>query len=144
MTDKFHIRKTDWQHDAKTLSRIRQTVFVEEQQVPLALELDSEDPTATHFLALTADAEAVGTARLLDDGHVGRMAVLPAFRHQSVGSLLLQAVIREAYVQKLDELFLHAQTSAIGFYEKYGFICEGDEFIDAGIAHRKMTLRLES
>ncbi|MGD2119910.1 MAG: GNAT family N-acetyltransferase [Chromatiales bacterium] len=140
-TDDIHIKTTDWARDQAQLSAVRKQVFVEEQQVPLALELDEADATATHFLALTQQGQAVGTARLLANGHVGRMAVLADYRNQGVGSRLLQAVLSYARQQQMPDVYLHAQTSAINFYKKFGFVCRGDIFMDANIPHQTMSLQ---
>lgn len=133
------IRLTDWRTDRVRLFAVRNTVFVQEQQVPLDEEEDEWDATATHFLAETAQGEVVATARLLHTGQIGRMAVLKAWRGQGTGRLMLQAVLRHAQQRGL-VIFLHAQLSALGFYEKAGFIAEGEIFIDAGIPHRVMRL----
>jgi len=133
-----------WNSDAAALAEIRREVFVREQQVPENLEWDGEDEAALHWLALVNN-EAVGTVRLLRNGHVGRMAVLKSWRQRGVGSVLLNTVIQYAQSQDSRELYLHAQTHALAFYERHGFIAEGPEFMDAGIPHRTMrkTLRAE-
>lgn len=92
---------TDWARDAARLAAIRRTVFIDGQGVPEALEWDADDAASVHFLALLDDGTAVGCARLLPDGHAGRMAVLPAWRGQGVGRALLDAVIREAQARGL-------------------------------------------
>lgn len=138
----LQILLTDWQTHHQELTRVRHTVFVEEQQVPVALELDHEDAGATHFLCLLPNGTPVATARLLNDGHIGRMAVLREYRGQQVGNRLLAFVIAEAQRRNLSRVLLHAQTQAIGFYEQAGFIAEGEIFLDAGIEHQQMTLQL--
>jgi predicted GNAT family N-acyltransferase len=126
------------------IRRVRDTVFVREQAVPLELEWDGEDPHALHVIALDPDDEVVGTGRLLPDGHIGRMAVLPDWRRQGVGTALLQALLEEATRAGLSRVFLHAQTSAVDFYARYGFIARGEEFMDAGIPHYYMERDLGS
>lgn len=134
---------TDWNSHQKQLSEIRKAVFVEEQCVPVEMELDEYDLSAIHFLAVTDDKQtAIGTARLLNDGHLGRMAVLKPYRQQSVGWTMLLAAINFAQSHSYPALFLNAQTSAAGFYEKAGFAKEGEEFMDAGIPHIRMSKSL--
>lgn len=133
------ILETRWARHAAALSAIRRRVFVEEQGVPIALELDDLDQAAWHLLALVDGVTPVGTARLLDDGHIGRMAVLPAWRGQGIGTSLLRHAIQMAQADGR-RAFLHAQCSAIPFYERLGFRAEGPVFLDAGIAHRLMRL----
>jgi predicted GNAT family N-acyltransferase len=142
-TTDFSIRAVRWDEHSAPLSAIRRDVFIDEQNVPEDMEWDGEDRFAQHWLAL-ADHQAVGTVRLLRNGHVGRMAVLQPWRHRGVGSALLKAVIAEAFAQNLRELFQHAQTHALDFYARHGFVAEGPEFMDAGIPHRTMRLAIRT
>jgi predicted GNAT family N-acyltransferase len=127
-------RVQDWPE----LEKIRHQVFIKEQGVPEALEWDEADATATHFIAML-NGEAVATARLTAEGQIGRMAVLPQYRNQGVGSELLEFVLEKAKNSKTEQLFLHAQVSAIPFYTRHGFTVAGDVFYEAGIPHRKMA-----
>jgi predicted GNAT family N-acyltransferase len=131
------IKIADWQEDSATLQHIRRTVFIEEQAVPEALEWDEHDKTATHFLVYVNNTP-VATARLTTDGQIGRMAVLQAYRNQTIGQQLLSFVVETANKQHFDSVFLHAQVHVIGFYKKQGFIEKGGIFMDANIPHREM------
>ena len=84
----------------------------------------------------------VGTARLLDDGHIGRMAVLRPWRRRGIGSRMLETLIEVARQTGKSGCALNAQTHALGFYERHGFVAEGGIFDDAGIPHRHMKLKL--
>jgi len=121
---------------------IRRLVFVEEQQVPLELELDDYDDTATHFLATdTLTGQPSATARLLDKGHtakIGRVAVLQNLRGQGIGLRLMESVLSESKQRGYRDAVLDSQTYAIPFYERLGFVAEGEEFDDAGIPHYRM------
>jgi predicted GNAT family N-acyltransferase len=138
MTTTFHVTQTSWEADKKDLIRIRTEVFINEQLVPPDLEWDGYDRHCWQVIARAANGEAIGTARLLYDGHIGRMAVLPPYRLQGVGSALLHKLLDIARQQQLREVFLHAQIAAIAFYEKHGFTVCSDEFMDAGIPHVTM------
>ncbi len=122
---------------------VRKRVFIVEQGVPEDMELDEYDPLAQHALAYL-DSECIGTARLVtlpgSVGRIGRMAVLPIHRRQGIGERLLSALLELSKSQGITQLELHAQLSAIPFYEKYGFIAQGDIYDEAGIAHRDMIL----
>jgi predicted GNAT family N-acyltransferase len=134
------IRICDW-HEARTLARpVREQVFILEQGVPRELEWDAADATSRHAVAVTPDGQCVGTARLLADGHLGRMAVLPSWRRQGLGSALARALIEEAVRRRHAGIVLHAQTHAIGFYRRLGFREEGEVFDEAGIPHIMMRL----
>ena len=124
------------------LHAIRRIVFIEEQGVPESLEWDRYDARSQHVLAYEPEGIAVGTGRLLPDGHIGRMAVLRPWRRRGVGSALLAALLDLARKQKLPLVRLHAQTHAVGFYAKHGFTVTSDEFPEAGIPHRAMELEL--
>jgi predicted GNAT family N-acyltransferase len=135
------VRLGSWNELSAQASPIRFTVFVDEQKVPVELELDEFDPLSCHALALAGD-EAIGTGRLLPDGHIGRMAVLAGWRGRGVGALLLQALIDEAQRRGMTRVVLNAQTHALGFYARFGFVPEGEEYEEAGLPHRTMSRRL--
>ena len=134
----FTVREVGWDIDGLALRAIRTKVFVEEQRVPEALEWDGLDESSRHVMAVSADGTPVGTGRLLRDGHIGRMAVLKEWRGRGVGSALFERLLSIAGSMGLDEVKLHAQTHAIGFYAKQGFAVEGEEFMEAGIPHVEM------
>lgn len=121
--------------------RIRRQVFVEEQHVPEALEWDSADATATHLLACI-DGQPVGCARVLPEAHIGRMAVLPAWRGQGIGEALLMQAIQCCRQQGATQVALSAQTHAVGFYAQVGFVVCSAPYLDAGIPHVDMQLEL--
>ncbi|MEH6556828.1 MAG: GNAT family N-acetyltransferase [Oceanicoccus sp.] len=139
---KLTIECTDWTESNHLLTAVRTTVFVDEQKVPVEVELDEFDQTAQHWLASFGDIP-VGTCRMLADGHIGRLAVLKDYRNLDIGKQLLTAAIEEARKNKLFEVYLYAQTHALGFYKAFGFTAYGEEFMDAGIPHLSMRLQLE-
>ena len=132
----------DWPEVEPEAAAIRHTVFVAEQRVPPELELDEWDSRSRHALARDAAGCAVGTGRLLPDGHIGRMAVLAQARSFGVGSALLRALIDEARRTGHTTVELSAQTHARAFYERHGFSAYGPEFDDAGIPHVMMRRAL--
>lgn len=137
----LRVIRTDWSTHGADLLSIRRRVFVEEQGVPIELEHDEQDAVSVHLLAL-ADGAPVGTARMLDDGHIGRMAVLSDRRGQGIGTEMLRELLFLAAEMGITRPFLHAQCSAIPFYERLGFVAEGNLFKDAGIDHRLMRIPL--
>ncbi len=136
----YTVTQVRWPEHSAELLAIRRAVFVHEQGVPEALEVDGRDDGAWHLLACDAAGLPVGCARVLADAHIGRLAVLRGTRGQGVGRDLLLAAVRLARRAGMGDLYLHAQTRARGFYEAAGFIAEGDEFPEAGIAHVLMRL----
>jgi predicted GNAT family N-acyltransferase len=139
----FRVRRADWLQDQAALRGIREAVFVVEQRVPLELEWDAFDEASLHALAEDGEGRPIGTGRLLPDGHVGRMAVLPEWRGAGVGTALLLHLIEAARAAGLREVVLHAQTHAQPFYERHGLAPEGEVFFEAGIPHRLMRMRLQ-
>lgn len=136
----FTVRIASWSDDRAVLQALRRAVFVVEQHVPEDLEWDEADAVSLHALAQDADGLPVGTGRLLPDGHVGRMAVIRERRGEGAGRALLEFLIGQARRQGMRSLQLHAQTHAIGFYARQGFVVQGSEFLEAGIPHRLMTI----
>ncbi len=118
-------------------------MFVEEQRVPPEIEMDENDAASVHALAYE-NGKAVGTGRLLPDGHIGRMAVLREHRAQGVGGGILVRLIAEARRQGMREVVLSAQTHALEFYRKHGFASSGGVYLEAGIPHQEMRLGLHS
>lgn len=139
----FPVHIVRWQDEADSLRLIRTMVFIREQQVPEELEWDEFDAISLHALALNDDGQPIGTARLLPDGHIGRMAVLREWRDKGVGSAILRRLLEELIKRSAPQAILNAQTSATKFYEKFGFLLEGDVFIEAGIPHIKMRILLK-
>ncbi len=132
----------DWTTLGTLAGTVREEVFVREQGVPADMEYDHADPTSLHVLARGPEGEAIGTGRLLSDGHVGRLAVLPAWRNKGVGRALMCRLTEAARQRGDTRLALNAQVSAVGFYGRLGFSQEGGEFIEAGIPHVTMRRRL--
>ena len=132
----------EWGRYGTLLSALRFEVFVKEQGVPVELELDEEDPIATH-VASFANGEVVGTGRILSNGKIGRMAVKASFRGNGIGSAILMRLVAEGRRLRLCRVYLGAQLSAITFYEAHGFAAYGGVFPDAGIDHQMMKLLLD-
>lgn len=123
---------------------LRRAVFIDEQKVPEALELDADDAVAIHVLALDG-AEPVGCGRMIrhgDDVKIGRMAVRRDRRGQGIGRHVLEYLMELARDQGCRRAVLHAQLTAEGFYLKQGYTPRGAVFEEAGIAHRLMDREL--
>lgn len=143
MSTDYSVRIMSWQDAREEACRIRFAVFVVEQRVPPEIELDEWDAASDHALALDAADRVIATGRLLPDGHIGRMAVDPAWRGRGVGAAVLEALIARAAERGLTRVVLNAQTQARGFYARFGFAQAGGEFMEAGIPHIVMERRLD-
>ena len=126
----IHIETGDWKTLQHPCERIRLMVFVAEQGVPKAEEIDDLDPVSTHFVAWDEHHMTLGCARMTPDGKIGRLAVL------------MEAVLNYAKKEGLQTVRLNAQTHARTFYEALGFKAEGDVFEECGIPHIKMSAAL--
>lgn len=138
----FAVRIVDWAHEADKLSAIRLAVFVVEQNVPEELEWDEFDSRSVHVIAEDADGGPIGCGRLLPDGHIGRMAVISDWRGRGVGAALLGALIELARARGDTRVLLNAQTHAMPFYARFGFVPVGAEYEEAGIPHWSMERAL--
>lgn len=128
----------DWDASKAHAVPIRREVFVQEQGVPVELELDNEDASSLHAVAFNGSGLAVGTGRLLRNAHIGRMAVLSAYRGQGVGAALLRALLNKSLDLGYKEVVLSAQLHAQDFYAAHGFVAEDGIYLDAGIEHITM------
>lgn len=129
----------DWQSWHEVISAIRREVFIGEQGVAEALEIDPRDYLYTHALVFDKAGNAIATGRLQGDGKIGRMAVLKVWRGQGVGSAILLLLVDTARRRSLDTVELNAQVHARDFYIEQGFVESGDTFMEAGIEHVNMV-----
>lgn len=140
----YRIEQVSWDSAGPLLRAIRYQVFVAEQGVPEALEWDGLDPRCVHVLARDGEGMPIGTGRLLPDAHIGRMAVLKAWRRTGVGSAILAKLLEIARLRGEREVILNAQSYVLDFYRRAGFRVTSDEFMEADIPHREMRLRLDA
>lgn len=150
-THAYAVRIAEDPADREACFAVRKEVFVGEQGVPEDIEYDAYDAVAVHVLAVREDGVPLGTGRLLSGeaaagktggdasvGSLGRLAVTREARGLGVGAALVRAVEEAARARGLTAVDLHAQTHALGFYERLGYVAYGPEFPDAGIPHRAM------
>ncbi|MET9443897.1 GNAT family N-acetyltransferase [Streptomyces sp. NPDC006610] len=151
----YTVRVAEDAADREACFAVRKQVFVAEQGVPEDIEYDAYDAGALHVLAVREDGVPLGTGRLLYGdgvaaktggdpavGSLGRLAVAKEARGLGVGVALVRAIEDAARARGLAAVDLHAQTHALGFYERLGYEAYGPEFPDAGIAHRAMRRAL--
>lgn len=133
-----------WPEYKSILRDIRKVVFIDEQAVPESDEWDEfdEDPHTLHLLAQDADTP-VGTLRIVNDGKqqfkITRLAILKEYRRRGWASRLLKAAMAIIIGQAFERIYLHAQLEAASLYKEFGFKTEGEEFLEAGIAHQTMV-----
>ncbi|MEV6182570.1 GNAT family N-acetyltransferase [Streptomyces sp. NPDC052015] len=155
-TPAYVVRVAEDPADREACFAVRKEVFVGEQGVPEDIEYDAYDAGAVHVLAVREDGVPLGTGRLLHGeaaaaktggapsvGSLGRLAVTREARGLGVGAALVRAIEETASARGLTAVDLHAQTHALGFYERLGYEAYGPEFPDAGIPHRAMRRALQ-
>ncbi|MBW4527860.1 MAG: GNAT family N-acetyltransferase [Phormidium tanganyikae FI6-MK23] len=140
----FSIKVADFERDLSDIFAIRTRVFQDEQGVDPAMEFDGLDQTATHFLAYDEET-AIGTARIrFLDAHTAkleRVAVLANLRKHGVGRKIVETALEFLANKNISDLRIHAQISVVAFYQKLGFVTEGEGFEEAGIPHIKMNYK---
>ena len=139
----FNIKEANWISDRNVLSNLRRLVFIIEQNVPQEAESDGQDEDSWHWMATSPQDQPIGTARLLPSGQIGRIAVLKECRGLGIGKALLEQAVGKARHLGFESVFLNALSHALDFYRNSGFVPEGEEFLEAGIVHCRMTLKLE-
>jgi predicted GNAT family N-acyltransferase len=140
----FRVTRAVTAQDMAQVRAIRQQVFIDEQHIPAELEWDGHDDACMHVLAFAPAGTAVGTGRLSPDGRIGRMAVLASWRGRGAGRALLTALLEAAREAGRERVYLHAQESARHFYDRAGFRALGDPYLEAGIRHVSMEMRLDA
>ncbi|MGW4906789.1 GNAT family N-acetyltransferase [Streptomyces sp. NPDC004270] len=151
----YEVRVAENPADLEACFAVRKQVFVVEQGVPEDLEYDEYDTTALHVLAIREDGVPLGTGRLLYGetaagktdgdlslGSLGRLAVSQEARGLGIGVALVRAIEDAARARGLRAVDLHAQTHALGFYERLGYEPYGPEYEEAGIPHQGMRRAL--
>ncbi|WP_033318065.1 GNAT family N-acetyltransferase [Streptomyces yerevanensis] len=155
MSASYAVRVAEDPADREACFAVRKEVFVSEQQVPEDLEYDAYDADAVHVLAVREDGVPIGAGRLLYGeaaaaktggdravGSLGRLAVLKSARGLGVGIALVRGIEDAARARGLTAVDLHAQTHALGFYERLGYVAYGPEYLEAGIPHQAMRRSL--
>ena len=138
----YNIKIGSWAELGADAAQVRTEVFVHEQKIPVEMEWDEADQAALHVVAYNGLGQAIGTARLLqhspETAKVGRMAVKRILRGSSIGRELLQVLVDAARKRGCQEVMLHAQRSAEGFYARTGFRARGEPFEEVSIPHIEM------
>lgn len=152
---KYRVVAGDWASLKPDASYIREQVFILEQEIDPTDEWDEQDPISVHFVVYAQgnsegqsqhqdsnQGQAIATARLLKDDHVGRVAVLKSHRGQGIGKVVMREIIQYAKTEQRSQLVLSAQVHAIEFYRGLGFEVQGETYLDCNIPHVDMTMSL--
>lgn len=139
---RYAVEVTDWARDVESIQHVRRAVFIEEQRIDEREEWDAHDPVVPHVIARVdgpaGKRDLVGTGRLEPAGKIARVAVLPQYRGTGAGEAIVLRLLDLAAERGHHEVYLNAQASARGFYERLGFRVDGPEFDEVGIPHQRM------
>jgi len=139
----YKLAENEW--DLRRAFEVRRQVFIKEQNVPEDLEFDTYDREALHMVVKDGE-RVIGTARVLfltaNQAKLERMAILKPFRRKGIGSRLIYYLNEELRQRQIEQVFLHAQCSAVAFYKSGGFEESGAPFWEVGIKHIKMQKQL--
>jgi predicted GNAT family N-acyltransferase len=127
--------------DLEDAFHVRRAVFIKEQNVPEEEEFDRAD-LRSHHGVVYANARSVATGRLFNDGKIwliGRISVLKEYRGKQFGKLVVEKLLEKAAEVGAGEVHIHAQTHAVSFYEKFGFVAYGETFLETNIEHISMV-----
>jgi predicted GNAT family N-acyltransferase len=131
------VKIADYHKFNEEIRMIRENVFIKEQNIPKNIEFDGLDAKAKHVIVFD-NKEAIGTGRILPDGHIGRIAVKKSYRGKGIGAIIMKKLINAAENLYLDEVWLSSQYHAKDFYLKLGFEEFRGIFQEAGINHIRM------
>ncbi|TPE49350.1 GNAT family N-acetyltransferase [Maribrevibacterium harenarium] len=129
---------SDWNSSKAQLMFVRKQVFGIEQGIAAEDDFDHQDASAVHFVSFGTTAVPTGVCRLTEQGQIGRLSVLPNYRSQGYGKMLLRKAIEVAREMGFKEVFLHAQVEVQVYYEHFGFKTDGKIFFEAGKPHVNM------
>lgn len=134
----YRVNKVDWDKQKKNLQQIRERVFVYELHIPKQIEFDNQDKLAVHVLVTDDTLSPVATARLCNDGWLGRLAVLPNHRNKNMYKYLLTYIFDIALKQGLDVIYINCVLQEVERYRQKGFTKRGNVFMEAGIPRQRM------
>ena len=138
----LHVQLGSWAEWGDAARAVRAAVFIREQGIPAELEWDDDDAICRHAVVFNRLGMPVACARLLPDGHIGRVAVVQAMRGSQAGRLVMQSLMLEARTAGHSHAEISAQLAVLGFYRRLGFSSVGEPYVEAGIAHIRMRAEL--
>ncbi|WP_019615423.1 GNAT family N-acetyltransferase [Psychromonas ossibalaenae] len=122
MKVKIVVNKT--QNSIEISQTIRNEVFVQEQDIPVELDLDGLDNHSYHALAYINDT-AVGAARLaLLENHnavMARVAITKNHRGKGIAAKLIKSLLVKAEQLNINNIEIHAHAYLREYYETFGF-----------------------
>jgi len=139
----LQVKKVNTKETLNQVFSIRKKVFIDEQKVPIEIEMDEFDRTSEHFIAYL-NKKPIGCARIRynDFAKLERIAILKEHRNKGYGTQLTEYLIQYCKNKKIRKIVIHSQMYILDFYKRFGFKPVSEPFDEAGIKHIKMILEL--
>ncbi|MDP2561883.1 GNAT family N-acetyltransferase [Psychrobium sp. 1_MG-2023] len=141
MNSTLHAVAATWQQHQHQLEFLRDKVNVMEMRTPRSTEFDVKDPQSQHIL-ITDGEQPVACGRITTTGVISRICVLPGYRGQGVGALVLKNLVKLARGNDLETITLSAKLETLEFYTRFGFEPQGQVFMKAGIPRRHASCHI--
>ena len=123
---------------------IRKLVFVEEQGFRNEFDEIDEDDKTKHIVVYK-DSEPIGTCRFYKkegEYNIGRIAVVKKYRGKGVGAIVVHYAEEKIFEMGGTVISLSAQVRTKSFYEKIGYVGEGNIYLDEMCPHIRMRKRI--
>ena len=112
---------------------VRIQAMARKHQIPLEVEFDEHDTPSTKYIVVVDDFLPIATCRLyaIDQSHVmlGRIVVLPEYRHRGIGTLVVREAEAWAREMGFTTAILESRDNKIPFYESMGYVADFDQKI---------------
>ncbi|SET29397.1 GNAT family N-acetyltransferase [Thalassotalea agarivorans] len=136
----FTVCRVHWEHAAPLLKEVRERVFVVEQRIPKHVEFDVQDRNAAHLLVCEDRSQLpVATGRILPDGEIGRIAVVPEYRRAKLDFLVLKELLKIAKRMELQSVSINSPLDKVQHFNQKGFKPVGHVYMEAGLPKQKMA-----
>jgi predicted GNAT family N-acyltransferase len=142
MGNPFTVSLVCWHDGEPLLKSVREAVSAHEYGALKKTMWDEQDDHCRHALALSHKGDAIGCGRLLANGQIGCIAVMPQWRDQNVGTAIVESLVNYARTHGYQQAEVEAQTSALPFYHGFGFAEQGEVFMKDGSPHVRMVMPL--
>ena len=142
-TNNIEIKLAENKKELNQIFRIREIVFIKEQNVPKGIEMDEFDTTSKHFIVLH-NTKPIGCARIRftnKKAKLERIAILKKYRGKGFGKILMDYLIDYYEDNDATDIFMNSQFYLKDYYKKFGFEPRGKTFMEASIKHIEMHKR---
>lgn len=138
------ISRVQWKQAEPLLKNIREKVFVCEWRIPKKVEFDRKDKSAFHMIVCDdATQEPVATGRIMPNGEISRICVLPSYRKHKIDKMVLRGLLKVAADIGLNKVYINSPLEKVEHYQENNFDVAGSVYMEAGIARQKMACEVD-